>query len=54
MTIGDHGKFIRQFYEFQIMGGNQPGAILPDQVAYIGTAADQPFTIVGPFKNFIN
>jgi len=49
VSIGDIGKIIRQFYEFLIMGGNQPGAVLTDHVAYIGTAADQPFAIVRPF-----
>jgi len=36
VTIGDIGKIIRQFNEFQIMGGDQPRTVLADQVANLG------------------
>ena len=54
MTVGDVREMIRQLYEFQIMGGNQPGAVLTDQMLDVGPAADQPFAIVGALENFVN
>ena len=54
VTVGDVREMIRQLYEFQIMGGNQPGAVLTDQLLDVGPAADQPFAIVGALENFVN